>query len=94
MSSNALPSFFRAAIFEARDPELGYANAGYHLARHFDDQVEDDELEALAVARAADDDESAVWAWIAVHLPRCAALIPRRRRASFMKGVFQALEEG
>ena len=94
MPSNAIPTVFRAAFLEARDPQLGSANAGYHLARHLEDQVEEDDLEALADARADNDDETSVWEWIAVHLPECAELAPRRRRASFTRGVFQALEEG
>jgi hypothetical protein len=32
-------------------------------------------------------DDAAVWAWFAEHFPRCAALIPARRRLQFVAGV-------
>jgi hypothetical protein len=47
---------------------------------------------AAALARPRPDPE-AVWAWLERHLPRCAALIPRRRREQFINGIAQAVED-
>jgi hypothetical protein len=35
-------------------------------------------------------DDAAVWAWVEEHVPRCAALIPRRRRQAFVAGFYRA----
>ena len=39
-------------------------------------------------------DEDAVWQWFHDHLPRCAALVPSKRRSNFVEGVRGAFEEG
>ena len=38
--------------------------------------------------------DSAVLAWFDRWVPRCMALIPRRRRAAFLAGVYEFVEEG
>ena len=34
------------------------------------------------------------WEWVARHMPRCAALVPKKRRMKFVGGVLQAFEDG
>jgi hypothetical protein len=38
-------------------------------------------------------DDAAVWAWLEEYVPRCAALIPRRRRQAFLAGLYRAAED-
>jgi len=38
--------------------------------------------------------DHATWRWFTSQLPRCAAMVPATRRASFLKGVFDAFEAG
>jgi hypothetical protein len=47
------------------------------------------ELEDLIRAR----DDDGVLGWFARELPRCLALIPRRRHASFLAGIYEEVEE-
>jgi hypothetical protein len=42
--------------------------------------------------KEAEDDEG-VLAWFDRELPRCMALMPRRRRPQFLKGVYAMFEE-
>jgi hypothetical protein len=88
----------------------GYGAAGLALARGLAalapwEQSTDEWAEALAdlgellhVAAAARTrprpDPEAVWAWLARYLPRCAALIPRRRRNQFIEGIVNAVYDG
>jgi hypothetical protein len=39
-------------------------------------------------------DDEQVWEWFTRNLPRCTALVPRRRREQFLAGVYEAVEEG
>jgi len=94
MPSDELPTFFRAALLEALDAPLGYANAGYHLALHFEDLLDsDEELEAVDVMASAPDAEEAIWQWTVEKIPRCAGLVPARGRESFVKGIMRAIDE-
>jgi hypothetical protein len=98
-STASPPSFFRARIFEAQGGGRdGYWGAGYHLAMHVSNYLpyDCDEAEAndeLGDALSAGDD-ARVLAWFDKYVPRCMALVPRRRREQFLKGVYVAFEEG
>jgi hypothetical protein len=39
-------------------------------------------------------DDEQVWEWFTRNLPRCTALVPRRRREQFLAGVYEAVEKG
>jgi len=84
----------------------GYKSVGYALAKglasvqDWDKAVEEwqealDQLGKMVSGvgswghRGTPDDEK-VWGWFEKHLPRCVALIPRRRRQAFLAGVYQA----
>lgn len=96
MSSTNIPAYFRHCVVAAKSPQVGYRSAGWHLAIHLEQLVEEDDLEALDAIfdDSSVDLEAALWSWLERALPRCAALIPRARRPSFMKGVLHAVEEG
>lgn len=94
MPSNTVPTFFCASIQEARDPQLGYASAGWTLAIHIEDLADDEDLERLTAAIWSRNRAEAIWEWISASLPGCAALVPKRRRASFMTGVLRAVDAG
>jgi hypothetical protein len=98
-SSGACPTFFKALCWETRrGGGLGYDWAGRKLTRVAaelvayetdDDWTEKLEgLEALVLAR----DDAGVLGWFDRELPRCMSLIPRRRRASFLAGVYEEVE--
>lgn len=99
-----VPSFFRYIVQDAEVQRNGYdySIAGQELARHTESLMEDGDgpgqdaqsrwEELLALFGAWDDDR--VLAWYDREFPRCMALIPRRRRAQFVKGVAFAVEEG
>lgn len=94
MPSNALPMFFRAAILEARNPKVGYLAAGSTLAIHFEDLADEEDLEHLDAAIQSGDCDTALWNRIAAALPRCASIVPTRRRAAVIAGVLQAIDDG
>lgn len=100
-----VPTYFRGLAFDAsyrRDGVYDYSICGQELARHSADMLEDgdepgqdaqtrwDELQQLF----QDWDDERVLAWYDREFPKCMALIPRRRRAQFLKGVLYAVEEG
>lgn len=97
--SMACPTFFRACC---RDAAYGgaqtYANAGWHLALHVsgfgDDFEEADWGDVIDELRACIDDDAAAWSWFEDHVPRCAALVPEKRRTKFVSGVRQAHADG
>lgn len=90
------PAFFRAALSEAR--RSSYSRAGWTLALHvrhlvgdqLGDYNEGEELTDQALSE--DDPVAAVWTLIADHAPRCASAVPARRRATFLRGIEQAIE--
>lgn len=59
-------------------------------------QVEEDEwaarVEELANLVTAEDDQ-AVLAWVEEWLPRCLALVPPRRRQTFLRGIYRYANE-
>ncbi|MCC6651676.1 MAG: hypothetical protein IT348_11060 [Candidatus Eisenbacteria bacterium] len=90
-SRGTLPSFFRGVVIEAS--RTTYEHAGFALARHLRDYLDEPEVEELDRALASDDPAEAVWELIKDALPRCAALVPRRRRVTFTRGIRRAIEE-
>jgi hypothetical protein len=99
-TSGACPTFFKSICWEARrGGGLGYDRAGSKLIRvaatlvAYDTDEELIEklkgLEALVLAR----DDVGVLGWFDRELPKCMALIPQRRRASFLAGVYREVEE-
>lgn len=99
----ACPTFFLARCREASRGGIdGYEWAAYSLvgavASLAPDELEEDqwlteveELSALIEAR----DGEAVMCWFDRWLPRCMALVPRRRRPSFLRGIYRyVVEEG
>ncbi len=92
--SGACPGFFKALCREA---SLGGANTyttpGYELSRHMASLVDDLEgLYELFEERPVVNDDS-VLDWLSQALPRCMALVPQRRRDSFLEGFYQYDED-
>jgi hypothetical protein len=96
-AARRLPTFFRANIIEARQGRHGYFNAGFHLAIHARSLVEGDVpdhvVDEFDRALDAPDREEQMWRWLRRTLPRCMALVPTRRKRTFLRGVAQAFEE-
>ena len=98
---SGVPSFFRACCRDASyGGSLGYEHAGHELCRHVsrlspyhiedcDWEIECDGLDQQIEAG----DREGVLAWFVAHYPRCMALVPCRRRRSFIRGVFAMAEE-
>jgi len=90
------PSFFRGAAFESR--RTTYAHAGYVLAANLRalvpyemDEADFDELVDRALS--SDTPPAALLTLIEEHLPRCAAIVPsRRRRDTFLRGIEAAID--
>ena len=94
----ACPSFFKALVCSARQGgRESYAMAAHELARHAYDLVRglgpDPDSVTESLSAAADDNAEAVVEWMKVYLPKCMALVPRRRLPSFTKGVELAIED-
>jgi hypothetical protein len=93
----ACPSFFCGVCRSASAGGTnGYQDAGYTLASHLSDlapfDVEEDAwyklLEQLASAVETEDNQATI-AWLDRWVPRCLALVPTRRRESFLKGLYR-----
>ena len=93
---DGVPSFFRGCC---RDASLGgalsYYHAGHELQRHLESldpydandeewSAERQRLNELIVAN----DRAAVIDWFVRHFPRCMVFVPKRRRKTFLDGVF------
>lgn len=94
----ACPSFFQALVYSARQGgRESYATAAHELARHAYGLVRglgpDPDSVTESLSAAADDNAEAVVEWMKVYLPKCMALVPRRRLPSFTKGVELAIED-
>ena len=97
----ACPSYFFASCREAsRGGSNSYQSAAYNLygGRRglLPYEVEQEvwvtlleELQGLVTARC----DGEILAWFDRWLPRCMALVPRRRRQSFLKGIYRYDEE-
>ncbi|MCK6478843.1 MAG: hypothetical protein L6R43_01470 [Planctomycetes bacterium] len=93
-----VPTFFRACCYEARGGgRESYKWAGWHLANSLSQGVPYDIswdewpsiLEDLTQALERDDFDAA-WKWFEDHMPKCAVLVPRKRRRKFIEGVQKA----
>lgn len=90
-----VPTFFRACCNTARQGgDCGYQTAGRELMRHYRSRIphgycfqEWSEICEHLDLSLADGDLKAAEAWFSAWYPRCMALVPKRRRGSFMKGV-------
>jgi hypothetical protein len=87
--------FFRAAVHAAIVD--GYAQAGFHLAIHLRDivggEVDDETIGQLDRLLGEPDAADRLWIWLRATLPRCMALVHRRRKRSFLQGVQHAIDE-
>lgn len=96
--SGACPTFFRGCIARARASRAGYSDPGYHLAIHARelaaDDVPDEVIDELDRLLDAHDAAEQIWHWLHRTLPRCMALVPSRRKLTFLRGVTSAIEEG
>jgi hypothetical protein len=99
-TSGACPAFFKMTCAEARrGGGHGYVWAGRKLlgcaagliAADTDEDLTEIYEELTGLIRAHNDD--GVLDWFDRQLPRCMELIPRRRRASFLAGVYTEVEE-
>jgi hypothetical protein len=98
----ACPTWFWAHCrTAARGGNTGYHSAGYDLARTLDglapDDVEDHKWAEEVVGFAelvSRDDNQAILGWLEIHLPRCLAMVPTRRRDGFLTGLYRAVEDG
>jgi hypothetical protein len=91
-----VPTFFRACCAAASTGgSLGYDHAGRELTRHLHNLIPDDlgfeewesECKSLCTLIQKRDDD-AVEQWFVSRYPRCLALVPKRRRAAFLQGVY------
>lgn len=96
--SGACPTFFRGCVARARASRAGYSEPGYHLAIHARELAADDVpgkvVDELDRALEAPDAVEQIWHWLRRTLPRCMALVPSRRKATFLRGIEAAVEEG
>jgi hypothetical protein len=99
-SAGAVPTFFQALCVEARKGGgMGYEAVGRKLcctaAELIDWDSSEERKEKFRELRALirSGDDGGVLAWFNRELPKCMALIPRRRRALFLRGVFEAAAE-
>jgi hypothetical protein len=99
-TSGACPTFFRAACWEARrGGDRGYNWVGQMLMRHvpsliaWESQAELIEKFEKLEYLIQDEDDDGVLTWFDRELPKCMAWIPRRRRPSFLAGIYQAIED-
>lgn len=101
-----VPSTVRYVIEDAKRGGSGpharsYRDAGWHFANlvtssepdAFDETEWQQEVGKLLDAIGRDDD-AAIIAWCVEYYPRVMALIPRRRREQFLRGIYEASEEG
>lgn len=62
-----------------------------HLRELVDGAVPDGVIDRLL---EAPDAAEQIWRWLRTTLPRCMALVPVRRKPSFLKMILAAIEEG
>ena len=96
------PNYFRAACFHAsQGGSHAYRHAGFTLGAATEgeqpyeaENAEWDESLRVLIDRLTADDRAGVVAWYERTYPVCMALVPARRRASFVEGVFDAFNDG
>jgi len=102
--NNACPSFFKACCIQAqRGGSESYYAAGYELARHLADILEDDaDREAFSkkidIAFNEKDEKQSRELLLKVlqqHLPACIKLVPEKSQlTTFADGFLKCLEDG
>ncbi len=98
---SGVPSFFSACCQDAtQGGSLGYEHAGRELCRHlsglvpFELESDDwnEEVKRLRpIVESANREE--VLLWFTSHFPKCMAIVPTRRRDSFLRGAYASLRE-
>ena len=97
--SGACPTYFRAGCYEARNRllplNMGYDSPAWHLAIHLycDLVYQEEAMEELEELVALEDDRG-IAQWFRYYLPRCMKLVPSKRLPTFLKGFWQAVEDG
>jgi hypothetical protein len=98
---SGIPGFFKASCCNARiGGSSGYESAGRELARHLEDLIPHDLLDESEVwaeeikllrphVEASNDQE--VLRWFIARFPNCIAMVPKRRRGSFLHGAYSSL---
>jgi hypothetical protein len=97
-SEGPLPSYFVLNCAAASAGGRGsYSEAAWHLAVHVwgDFITHHGMSRSIALLDRALErrNEGGVLAWFDRHYPRCMALVPRRRRAQFARGIWAAHEQ-
>lgn len=98
---SGIPGFFKASCCDAKlGVSSGYDSAGRELARHLNDlipydledepEVWDEEIELLRPHVEASNDQE-VLSWFIARFPNCIAMVPKRRRGSFLRGACSLL---
>mgnify|MGYP006908357806 CR=1 FL=1 len=96
-----VPTFFRCCCATARSGgDVGYDHPGRELTRHLCDQIPVgmdynqwiSELDSLEQLMSQGEDE-AVIDWFVQFYPNCMALVPKRRRGAFLRGVYEMADE-
>ena len=109
-SFSGAPTDFRCRIFEAatREPitrntktgrliRADYAHAAAHLAIHIEEYLSTEALEELQALSDESDSDSfnrRLLDFFDKEFPGCMALVPRRRRNQFLKGILRVMEDG
>lgn len=100
-TSRGVPTFFLALCHEASMRRIpSYAVVGRELYRHAlarlesDFDSEDSELECDRLAELIEmGDDAAVLRWFMTSYPGCMALVPARRRQTFIQGVYDLAKQ-
>ena len=100
-SFKGIPTFFRLCCRDcSRGGQLGYDHPGRELGRHtltliphgvdYREWMDEDitELENFLIA----EDNPAVLRWFLTRFPKCLALVPKRRRPIFLRGLTESLQ--
>lgn len=98
---SGIPGFFKASCCDAKfGGSSGYESAGRQLALHLDDlipydlldetKVWNEEIELLRPHVEASNDLE-VLSWFIARFPNCIAMVPKRRRCSFLRGACSLL---
>ena len=109
-SLRGTPTYFQLCILEAatrkpiawnaqtgNDVHADYAYAACHLAIHIEEYLSDEaleELEALSNEPNSTDFNRLLLQFFDREFPGCMALVPRKRRNQFLKGILRAMEDG
>ena len=108
-SLRGAPTYFQCCIVEAaarkvigrdvtgNDVRADYAYAAWHLAIHIEEYLSDEALEELDVL--SNEPNSTAFRRLLLQFldrefPGCMALVPRKRRNQFLKGILRAMEDG